>query len=381
MNVRICAGISIFIAVFAISAAVAEVPQPYQLVRALEILQDDVANGSLDARASQRGMLEQIGNQFLTVDHDRWAEPRNIHAAVLYILNGGSTAIVRKVIDPKALSDEDRNLITGALAYVTGREPEARKRFSSVDPLKLGPVLGGNVALVIGSLVIRDDSPKAIRMMQLARLLLPGTLIEESALRRETFVHFESQDIESFSRVGAEYLRRFGRSAYADQFRQRLDLAIRKIARSADPSAIEKLDPLFEETGGNYNESLLLLLAREALSYGRIPIARSATKKAQSLKSLDRQLLARVDLYSQIVDLFTPNLFAARLSLDSFSQGEASEEDKLLLVAGQSIAGRLTLWPPEASPGKDEALPMDGVRADAIAALARSNDLLVRTDR
>lgn len=362
--------------------AVAEVPEPYQLVRALELLQDDVAKGGADARAGQRLMLDQMAAQFLKSDPAVWQSSRNIQAAVLFVLNGGSPTVIRKVMDFKTLSDTDRDLINGALAYVAGREQEARQRLSKIDPQKLGGVLGGNIALAMGSLTIRQDPAKAIKLLAMARLLLPGTLIEEAALRREAFIHFELNEVDAFSKISAQYLRRFGKSVYSNQFRERLDLAFKHLARSADPSVIDNLSPLFEESGERYSSDLLLLLSREGLLHGRVPIARSANLRALQWQGLDQISLARLKLYTAFVQIFSADPAGARAGLDEVAGKLEHPEDLWLVEAGTRLLEQIVLWPPAVPTNPAEAgRETTGIQADATKLLLASGDLLSRADR
>ena len=364
------------------TVAQAATPEPYQLVRALEVLQDDVAKGSVEARAGQRKMLDQMASEFLKAEPSAWTSQRNLQAAALFVLNGGSPVVIRKVIDFKAIPDFERDLIVGAMAYVAGREDEARLRLQNIDPEKLGAVLGGNLALAMGSLMMRQDGAKAIRYFSIARLLLPGTLIEESALRRQVFMHFDAEDVSAFSNIGAQYLRRFGKSAYSDQFRERLDLAIRHLARSADPSVIDKLNPLFEETGGNYNASLLLLLSREGLLYGRVPIARSANERARALSNMDAALQNRLKLYTAFVQVFSDRPEAAREALDSVAPLVETAEDRAIVEAGTRLLGHIVQWPPAVETNSALAgRETTGIQADATKALQASLELLARADR
>lgn len=365
-----------------VCAARAETPQPYQLVRALESLQDEVVRGSADARTSQRQMLEQIGAQFLKVDPAAWQTSRNAQAAVLFVLNGGSPTVVRKVVDLKMLPESDRRLLLGALAYVSGREQQALEYLTPVDPMNLQEILGGNVALAMGSLMIRHDPRKAVRLFSIASLLLPGTLIEEAALRRQAFIHFELYDVEAFSNISAQYLRRFGKSAYSDQFRERIDLAVRHLAQGEDPALIAKLAPLFEDNGSSFPADLLLLFARETLLHGRVAVARAAVQRLRRLPKLDEQEKARLELYSGFLQIFSGEPDRARKAMAEVDSNLTSAEDRWLVEAGASLVDHIVLWPPAAPTNPAEAgRETTGVQGDAAKALLASSELLVRADQ
>lgn len=365
-----------------LTVARAEAPEPYQLVRALELLQDDVIKGNTDARTAQRTMLEQMGTQFLSMDSAVWQSHRNAQAAILFVLNGGSPAVIRKVVDIKSVPEVDRDLLLGALAYVGGREQLAIRQFSRVDPLKLGEVLGGNLALSMGSLLIRKDPAKAVRLFSIARLLLPGTLIEEAALRRQAFIHFDQNDLVAFSKISAEYLRRFGKSVYSSQFRERLDLAVKQLATVGDPAIIDKLSMLFEQTSDPIAADLLLLFAREALFHGRIAAARVAIERTRLLQEMTGDERVRLQLYAGFAQIFSDDRDTARMTLAEVGPKLVSAEDRWLGEAGARLLGQIMLWPPSVPTNPAEAgRQTDGVQGDAAKALLVSSELLARADK
>jgi chemotaxis protein MotC len=220
-------------------------------------------------------------------------------------------------------------------------------------------------------------------MFGLSRLLLPGSLIEEAALRREAFMRFDANDIDSFSKLGAQYLRRFSKSAYSDQFRQRLDLSIRHLARTADPSVIGKLEPLFEDATNAYTESLLLLFAREGLMHGRMASGRAATDRAKSFTHSDPKLADRMKLYTAFVQVMTSESAQARDQLALLRGKVDGPEDRWLIEAGTSLANRITRWPPDVPPdmSQQEQLKPDDVASIAQVSLTKSAQLLVRADK
>jgi chemotaxis protein MotC len=327
-------------------------------------------------------MLEQIGSQFLKVAPEAWKSSRNAQAAVLFVLNGGSPTVIRKVIDLKDVPEVDRSLMVGALAYVGGREQQAIDRFSHVDPTKLPEVLGGNVALAMGSLLIRHDPAKAIRLFSIARLLLPGTLIEEAALRRQAFIHFEQNDLDSFAKYSAQYLRRYGKSVYSMQFRERLDLAAKQLAQGDDPAVIQRLAPLFEQTGDTFPADLLLLFAREALTHGRLPVANAALARLQALEGLTEQEQARLSLYKGFSQIFSDEPEKAHLALAEAGPRLTSAEDRWIVEAGARLLGQVVLWPPAVPTNPAEAgRESTGIQGDAAKALLASSELLARADK
>lgn len=71
--------------------------EPYELVRALQAVQDGIANGDAAAHGSHIALIRQIGEKFLAADPAVWSNPQNSQAVVVYLLSGGAPQIVRKL--------------------------------------------------------------------------------------------------------------------------------------------------------------------------------------------------------------------------------------------------------------------------------------------
>ena len=51
--------------------------EPYELVRALQAVQDGIANGDTAAHGSHLALIRQIGEKFLAADASVWSNPQN----------------------------------------------------------------------------------------------------------------------------------------------------------------------------------------------------------------------------------------------------------------------------------------------------------------
>ena len=72
-----------------------------------------------------------------------------------------------------------------AMAYGENRNAEAMELLAEIDPRSLDASIAGHVALVRRSWRRRRIADKALALVGEARLLAPGTMIEEAALRHE----------------------------------------------------------------------------------------------------------------------------------------------------------------------------------------------------
>ena len=178
---------------------------PYQAVRSLQALQDQVAHGSTAAQAAQAKMLVHVAAVFAEAGPAAWKEPRNADAAALYLFSAGRAGAVRDVIARgAAFPPEEDRLVKGALAYAEGQDEIARGLLGKFDPKALPRGLGGHLALVMATLYADKDPARAGAMLDMARLLVPGTLVEEAALRRQIFLLADTASLEKFTALSRQ---------------------------------------------------------------------------------------------------------------------------------------------------------------------------------
>src|SRR5690606_10011511 len=91
---------------------------------------------------------------------------------------------LEQVISTLHLEGEDRRLADGIISYARGDFDCAREALADFAPLEADSALAAPLALVLGSVFSQPDPAGALKFLDIARLLSPGTLIEEAALRR-----------------------------------------------------------------------------------------------------------------------------------------------------------------------------------------------------
>lgn len=214
----------------------APIAAPFQLVRTLQAMQDDMAGGSAAALAGQRALLQRMEEEFADADPLVWQDRRNSRALVAYTLGGGRPVTLRRLLASATPPDGDEALMRGALAFVEGDEATARRYLTDIDPRSLPASLGGQLALAQAALLVGQNPQGALLLLDTARLLAPGTLVEEAALRRQIFVASELDDLARFETLSGQYLRRFRRSVYAGNFRRRFAAALSRMKFLDDPA-------------------------------------------------------------------------------------------------------------------------------------------------
>lgn len=361
---------------------------PVELVRTLQILQDQIASGSTNAHVAQRALLTRIDEKLTSMDPPVWQESKNVRAAVAYVLSGGRPDVLKKILSLEGLNPLDDTLVRGSLAYVEGREEEAQMILGDIDPQTLPATMSGQVALVQAALHVRDDPSKSIALLDFARLQLPGTLVEEAALRREIFVVSQTGDTKKFDFLSRQYLRRFRYSVYAGNFRQRFAAALMRPEFTRDPGFFSRLVAMLSELEPAGQLELYLLVARAAVSQGQTKAAILASDKASELSSNDKTSANRARLYRAAALIVTPQGFeeAAR-QLRSVDRALLETTDVALLDSALSMATYIRRSPNEtvaAAPSTVSSAPSKDLRSAAqepTPTISRAQEVLGQIDK
>ena len=311
---------------------------PSEAMRAFQRLQDQVAHGNKTAQAAQAKMLAHVADVFAAADPAAWKEPRNADAAALYLFSAGKAKTVRALVEQGAVFAADRDrLVKGALAYAEGQDEVARALLGKYDPRSLPRALGGHLALVLGTMSADKDPGRAETMLDAARLLVPGTLVEEAALRRQVFLLADVASLDKFTALSRQYMRRFRGSVYAANFKARLTSFAVRLAVAGDVAQLSKVDTAFVELAPAERRSLFLTLARDALLAGRADTARYAAGRAAAL-SPDAADAERVRLYTAAAGVASDASPEGRAALAGVDRGRLSARDAELQDAALAVA-------------------------------------------
>lgn len=356
-------------------APAASQPQPYQLVRTLQSLQNQAAQGNKAAHAAQRSLLREIETPLANADSAAWTDPRNTRAAVLYVLSGGQPGILNELLKRgEPIIGLPQGLAEGALAYVMGDSDKARTLLMPLDPANLADVLGGQLALVQANLIARTDQKRALALLDQARLLAPGSLVEEASLRRAIFIAGEISDLDRLEKATSQYLRRFDSSVYAESFRQSFAAALVRFDVGREPAKFPQLVATMRAFDEGQQRSVFLIVARDSLIRGRFEQARRAAEEAAKLTGGDQEASARAALYAAASRIAADREDSALGTLKAIDAGKLPAADRPILETALRVATRIVDWPAATTQTpKDNAPPpnFDAGQKPLVAAAER----------
>jgi chemotaxis protein MotC len=363
------------------NAGAAETKPPYELVRSLQALQDQMVLGNRAARAEVPQLTADLATRLLAYNSSVWHEPRNVRAVVTYLLSGGDPRVAQAVLATGNCPPQEKRLIEAALAYTEGHAGRAKALLTNLDPRTLDPMVGAHIALVQAALVAEKYPEKAIAFLDVARVLAPGTLVEEAALRREIFLINATGDFERFMKLSGEYIRRFHNSAYADNFREHFSDAIARLDISGDSEQLQQIDDALSALLPGDQLKIYLMIARASVIRGKIPAAEFAALKAEDLAAPNSTEIGRAQLYDGAAEIFTPSYQRGQTLLGDLDGDHLTREESSLKDAALSVSQQIHAWPQIDQKTKSGEAPQDAVQPALDPVMASTSQTIAAAQK
>lgn len=346
--------------------------QAFQMVRSLQVVQDRLALGDHAAMPMQRKLLEMIDRRLRETDNDGYQDKRNIQSLLVYAMSGGNPVTVAAVLSRITLDESERGLGDGILAYLKGDMVAARAKLAKADALALPHELGAFLALVKGSVEAAEQPAQALKLLDNARLLGPGTLVEEAALRRSVDLAGTAGDADRFMLASTQYVARYLRSPYASQFADSFISGVVALHEAIDLESIGDITAMMD---ADQQQAVYLRIARRAAIEGYSELSAFAAGKVEQVSG--RQDDPRALLYASLSSVATGTDEQIRASLARIDRTKLSQGDRELFDAVSTVAGKLTAARPVAPAPAQAPAPESGTTPAAEAPA----DALVTTTR
>ncbi|WP_367718154.1 chemotaxis protein [Nitratireductor sp. GISD-1A_MAKvit] len=306
--------------------------QPYQMVRSLQRLQDQIANGDHAALPMQQKLLSIIDGRIVKAQPEDFSDPRNLQALLIYGLSGGNPRTLQVLFSRLQLDETQTRLGEAIISYTFGDYNGARAILREIDPKSLPPEVGAPVALVTATVTARENPYFATRMLDEARLLSPGTLIEEAALRRSIPLAATMKDTQRLTRAAEQYVRRFLSSPYATQF---VDTFVAAVVELHDTVDLSMVDEVTAQMSDEQARIVYLRLARKSAIEGYDRLIAFASQKAMSF---GKEEDPRAVLYASMASVSSDNVDDVLQALKGIDRNRLSDADRELLDAARAVA-------------------------------------------
>lgn len=325
---------------------------PYQWVRTLESVQEQIGRGSRSAHDYLPVLVAKIADELDAVGPDQLLEPQNVRAILTYALSGGDSRVVRKLLGLGKLSEQDEKIAKGALAYLEGKYSVASEQLLNIDARSLSSELGARIALTQSILTYKSDLKRAIALLDLARLLSTGTLVEEAALRREAVLLAAAGEGDRFESLSGQYFRRYKDSIYSSYFHQQFCVAAASIDYAAQTERLERLAQIVEPLAEAQRLALYLTLAEKAIAVGNVPLTQFAGAEGEKLSKPETPERTRAALYLAAAEMVAKDSEGALTRLQSLPPASLSPSDENLRHAVLAVGEEIMRPPVEGEAGQ-----------------------------
>lgn len=349
--------------------------------RTLEKIQDATALGNNAAVELQSKLIVQMGTDLTHAKESDLQDERNLRAVAVYLFSGGNPNVAERRLIPLKMDPENKVLLDGALAYARGDKAGASKFLGQVELASLPPPLAGRVALVKAILTSADDLKTALSLLGTARALMPGTLVEEGALRRCISFAGKLPDIEQLEHCASSYIRRFPKSLYWKDFEESFTLSLIEMDYLKAGGTLPRLNLILKDLPPADYRKILLAISKAAVGHGRHALAISSAQSAGELSGEGSVEMARSKLYEGAILIAGEGYEAGKTKLEQIDTSLLDTSDRPLLKKALELSRQIARKPdtkeedaikPPISAGleKEQSPVFDNLLARAKIALA-----------
>lgn len=320
---------------------------PYKMLRSLEFIQDSVVAGDSSAGEMQRFMLSTIDERLRSADKTVFDDSRNVDAALIYAMSGGNPDTLEYLMSRDINGNFDNRVADVLRKYLNGKGLLVVNTLADIAKEYRDKKIGPYLSLVAANVMSAKNPKEALKLYDWARLTAPGTIVEESALRRSLALSADAGLVPQGLGYAARYTRRFLHSPYASQF---ADLFVQLVVdHDADVKQQDIIDILSFMDPPRQRE-VYLRMARRAAIAGKADLAAMAAVHAQAIVNDGTDAFsALAGFYGGVAGVSTPDMGAAIRKIDQMPAGELNQQDRALREAARMVADEITRAPDPAS--------------------------------
>jgi chemotaxis protein MotC len=355
-------------------------------IRAVTRQFDKLANRDGSEAVDLKQSRSEHGKKLHELAQLEGAKEELIKHAEIYVLSGGDVDVLQH-LEEDVKPGLEETLYEGVLAYGRGRNPEAEAKLLPLDARSFDAMRGGHLALAQALLVTRMSVDRAYQYFDLARLLLPGTLVEEAALRQIAVLAAKKGDKDRLASSAAAYLRRFRHSAYIAGFETQLAYNIARLPAEQGSFILQDIQAALPRGWGRCQACFFTTIAEQALLLGKTGLAVEAALAGLPLAPDGTAEKQRMLLYQGAAQVVTDDFVRGTETLQSLKPESLPGKDRELLNASLALSAKLRATPIALTSPKLEALAsgtpkgerrfIAGERVEqAKAALANADSML-----
>jgi chemotaxis protein MotC len=340
---------------------------PYKMLRSMQFVQDSVVLGDHSAGEMQRYMMGTIDKRLRSVDSSIFEDPRNVDATLIYSMSGGNPDTLDYLVARDVQGYFDNRVTEVLRKYLNGKGMLVSKTLVDMQKEYANKPIGPYLALIAGNTLMASKPAEALKMYDWARLTAPGTIVEESALRRSISIALNTGMTREGLNYSNQYARRFLHSPYASQF---ADLFVALAVDSVHLIGLDKIRDTVDVMDPDRRQAVYLRISRQATIAGEMELAKMAAEEAAKIDTpgVKKDILA--NFYGGLAEISSDNVEKVAEGLDLVPEGLLSPRDRMLKAAARAVTEQVLKEPDLESLAQDTSpKPVDGNHSiDANAA-------------
>ncbi|NTF40917.1 chemotaxis protein MotC [Rhizobium rhizogenes] len=322
----------------------------YKMLRSLEFVQDSVVAGDSSAGEMQRFLLATIDERLRNADKSVFEDSRNADAALIYAMSGGNPETLEYLMSRDINGNFDNRVADVLRKYLNGKGLLVVNTLADIAREYRDKPIGPYLSLVAGNVMSGKNAPAALKLYDWARVMAPGTIVEESALRRSLALCADSGLVPLGLEYAQRYTRRFLHSPYASQF---ADLFVQLVVDHDSDVKQQDIIDILSFMDPPRQREIYLRMARRAAIAGKSDLAALAAGRAQAITNDGSDAFsALAGFYGGVAGVSTPGLEAAISNLNQMPAGELNAQDRALRDAAKAVAQEILRTPDPASLGQ-----------------------------
>ena len=203
----------------------------------------------------------------------------------------------------------------------------------------------GDISLALGLLLAPSDPTRAFGYFQDAASLLPGTIVEEAALRQSASLAAKIGDPDKFTVATVNYLRRFRHSAYIEGAEKNLTPDFVRFPEGQALRVLQIVLSAIPEGWDRCLDCVLADIAGQALSFGKLELAYMAASNGLPYAPAGSERQQRLLLYSGAAAIVTNRFEEGLKSLREIKPELLGQDDGQLLQVSLALALKLREMP------------------------------------
>ena len=316
---------------------------PYKMLRSLQYIQDSIVLGDHSAVEMQRFMLSAVDKRLREADAKVFDDPRNVDAALIYVMSGGNPETLSYLVSRDIHGNFDTRITDALSHYLGGKGGVMVEQLTKAIPEYKNARIGPYLYLVLGNATALQDPKISLTYYDWARLIAPGTNIEEAALRRSLVLATRLKNVDKGFSYALSYARRFLTSPYASQF---ADVFVELAVDNYSDQTESKLQEILSFMDAPRQREVYLRIARRSAIAGMGTLTRLSTERAEALSTeSDSQPEALASLYSGLVDVPSDGILKAVKDISAIPDDKLSPRDRALRNAAQAVAEEVLRMP------------------------------------